>query len=749
MKRYLINIYGIVQGVGFRPFVYQKANEYNILGWVLNSGANVVIDAEGEKESLKLFILDIINKKPPIARIEKIAISNQKVIGYSNFQIRDSKIDTDEIIKVSPDICVCEKCMAEVNDRDSARFRYPFTNCTECGPRFSIIKSLPYDRCATTMKDFDMCGDCDEEYNNPNSRRFHTEPNCCSRCGPQYTLIDLDGKNIKCDDVFIKTADFIKKGSIVAIKGLGGFHLCCNAENETAIKTLRCRKNRQDKPLAVMMKDIQTVQQYCEISEKEQELILSAKRPIVLLKKKIDCNLPENIAPSLKRLGVMLPYLPLHHLLFEEGLNILVMTSGNISGNPIEYKNEAAFHNLKNVADYFFIHNRIIYNPIDDSVVKVVLNREMVSRRARGYIPYSQNVGFGNNIIALGAQQKSTFSILQNGYLYLSQYLGELTDLDTYNLYKKAIANLTYLHKSNPKVYAYDLHTAYLSSEYAQKQQGLKIKVQHHHAHMVSCMAEHDLYENVIGVIFDGTGLGADQSIWGGEFLVGNRKNFTRAGHLKTVVLQGGDTAVKMPWKTALCYLHSLGIKGQDILKDINEFSIDATIQAIESNLNCHKSSSMGRLFDCISALIGLVQHITYDAQAAIELENMIDESIDSVYEYDVLKEKDVFILDYSKIILGVLKDIKNKLLPPTISAMFHNTISKATVQVVCKIRECYMLNTVVLSGGVFENSHLLKSVYTELASNNFKVYFNEQIPINDSGISVGQLITAAESIKE
>lgn len=749
IKRYIIQLSGIVQGVGFRPYVYKKAKEYNIYGWVNNAGACLVIDAEGEKSALSHFILNIVKNPPLLASIEKTEIRQEKYIGYKCFEIKPSNMEVSKIKQVSPDIGVCPKCMEEVLEPSSARYRYAFTNCTECGPRYSIIKSIPYDRCNTTMKDFIMCNECENEYSNPESRRFHTQPNCCSNCGPKLTLINSFGKEIKGSEPIQRVAAFINAGYIIAIKGLGGFHLCCNGKNEQAVSELRIRKGRPDKPLAVMIKDIASVNKYCETSDMDRDILKSEKRPIVLINKKIPCDLPDNIAPNQKRIGVMLPYLPLHYLLFEDGLEVLVMTSGNISGEPIQYENNEAVHNLKGVADYFLLHDRSIHNPLDDSVVKVILNREMVSRRSRGYIPYTQYIGTKYEILALGAEQKNTFCLSQNGYAYLSQYQGDLKSMDSFELYKRAINNFTNLIEASPKVYAYDSHPQYFSTEYAKAQEGFKIPIQHHHAHMVSCMFEHKLYKDVIGVVFDGTGLGTDGSIWGGEFFIGNRRSFQRVGYLKPILLQGGDTAVKEPWKTAVSYLFELGYDAKHYLSRVNASDIEVVEQAIASTFNCHLSSSMGRFFDCISAMIGLRLDINYDAQAAIELENILDSAINTCYDYCIERKDSFFEIDYESIIRGVISDLEQNVLPSAISAKFHNTISNAVVDTVKQIREDFDLSDVVLSGGVFENVYLLESVYRKLLEMGFNVYFNEQIPINDSGISLGQLVAANEVMKE
>lgn len=749
-RRYDIRLYGIVQGVGYRPYIYQKAEAHSIYGWVNNSGASVAIDAEGDTEDLKQFINDIVKRPPKLALIEKVNIRIQKNYGYTCFEIRQSTEGESKMKLVSPDIGVCEKCMEEVRNPDSERYRYPFTNCTECGPRYSIIKALPYDRDSTTMNVFQLCSKCNEEYNNPGSRRFHTQPNCCSHCGPSLKLTDRNGKEIHCTDALKKTIELIKAGSIIAIKGVGGFHLCCDAMNEAAVFELRRRKCRPHKPLAVMAESIDTLLKYCVMSRQEQSILECPKRPIVLLKKREPFGLPVSIAPKQIRLGVMLPYTPIHYLLFEAGIEILVMTSGNMGGTPIQYENINAIQQLKGIADFFLLNDRDIYNPIDDSVVKVVAGKEMVCRRARGYTPYSMNIGISEEILALGAEQKSTVCLSQRGYAYMSQYLGDLKDMDAFNQYKKIISNMTELYQLKPGVYVHDLHPRYMSTGYAFNQHGRKVPVQHHHAHMVSCMVEHKLGEKVIGVIYDGTGLGNDGSIWGGEFLIGDRRSYRRVGHLRQVLIQGGDMAIRQPWRSAASYLFQLGYNPSEYLTAVSSIELDTVLQALASGFNCHQSSSMGRLFDCVAALAGIRQDITYDAQGAIELENVMDAAISAEsYPYTINDTSNILELDYENIIVGVLTDCKNNVSASEISAKFHNTISDFTVVMLTKLREKSGINIVVLSGGVFENITLLESVYQKLINEGFRVYFNEQVPINDSGISIGQLVIANEAIGE
>ncbi|MDD2496483.1 MAG: Sua5/YciO/YrdC/YwlC family protein, partial [Tissierellia bacterium] len=467
------------------------------------------------------------------------------------------------------------------------------------------------------------------------------------------------------------------------------------------------------------------------------------KSPIVILNKKESKILPDIIAPNTKRIGIMLPYTPLHHLLFGENISYLIMTSGNISGGPIQYENDKAIDYLRNIADYFLIHNCDIHIPVEDSVVKVIDNKEVVIRNARGYTPFTINMKLNNEIIAFGSEQKNTFCLSKNGYGYISQYLGDLKDFDAYTTYEKAIDNLTKLLEFKANILAFDLQSRYPCLQYSKYKLNRRIAVQHHHAHMVSCMVEHNIFSAVIGVIFDGTGLGIDETIWGGEFFVGTRKHFKRAGHLKYVTLQGGEQAIKEPWRIALSYLHAMDYNINQVLKGIDEEEIHMVNQALDKNINCFKTSSMGRFFDCVSSLLNLCHKITYDGQAAIELENILNPSIKEGYEYLIIDKDDIYEIDYINILLGLLNDIKKKIQTPVISSKFHNTIGNATVELVCKISKKYGIKQVVLSGGVFQNDYLLLYVSKKLKERGFSVYYNQQIPINDSGISVGQLAIA------
>lgn len=749
VRSYLVKIYGVVQGVGFRPFVYRKAKEFKILGWVENAGGAVIIDCSGTKANLKHFLTEIVKNPPALSKIERVRCISKAYTFAEGFVIKESIQDRKQVRFISPDVAVCPKCLEDVRRSGTSRYRYAFTNCTECGPRYSIIKALPYDRISTTMQTFSMCSTCDDEYHNPLSRRFHAQPNCCDKCGPELFLTDNKGNRIRCQDAIKETIKLLKDGKILAIKGVGGFHLVCDARNEVAIKTLRNRKLRKHKPFALMARDMEAVKEICYASEKEEELLTSNKRPIVIMKKIEFSALTDVIAPAQKSLGVMLPYAPLHYLLFDEELRLLIMTSANISGMPIEYRNEEAIAHLHKVADYFLMNNRDIYVPIDDSVVKVIEEREAIIRRARGYVPYSVRADTERQIVALGAEQKNTVCISKNGYINMSQYLGDLEQLSCYENFQYVLKHLVKLFDVNAEIIVHDMHPGYLSTQYAKAQKVETLEIQHHHAHMVSCMAEHLLYEPVIGVVFDGTGFGLDKAVWGGEFLVGTRKSFVRAGHLEYISIQGGEKAVREPWRCAASYLYALGYDSVKVIKGVEREKLEGVKQALKAGLNYFLSSSIGRLFDAVAVLIGLRNNITYDGQAAIELEGIIEEDIDELYCCQIKDNDGSLCVEYEWIIRGVVQDAERGESPSRISAKFHNTLALAASSMVCLLRIKYGINKVVLSGGVFENQYLLKKLHKSLLENDFEVFYNQQIPINDGGISFGQLHAASAMMED
>lgn len=748
-KRYFITITGIVQGVGFRPFVFRTAKAYKLNGWVENQGSRVIIDVEGKHESIMKFVHILQNEYPENAAIADFDVCQKPFFGYSDFSISQSSVENDTANFIPPDIAVCDRCIEEFNTLGAKRFRYPFISCTDCGPRYSIINSLPYDRKNTAMSKFEMCRECSNEYTSPSNHRFHAQTDCCPECGPVLKLLDAQGNTVDTIDPANLAGQLICQGKIIAVKGIGGYHLCCNAEDDAAVKRLRKLKKREHKPLAIMARNIETVNKVCDISEKEKDILLGRRKPILLLNKKTPEYLPEDIAPKQKRLGVMLPYAPLHFLLFQDGIDYIVMTSGNISGSPICYKDSDALKYLNNVAEYFLTHDREITVSVDDAVVKVADGNEVLIRCGRGYAPLTIPINNDYKILALGAEQKCSVCFAENGFAAVSQYIGNLNEYKTYRAFERQIEHFKNLFHSSPEIYAHDMNTDYLSSRYAIQNSGTDIKIQHHHAHMAGCMAENNLTRDVIGIVYDGTGLGTDGAIWGGEIFIGSLSDFKRVGHLKYVTLQGGDSAVKEPWRCAEAYLVDLGIIPQCFLTAVDADKLSAVSNALKSNIKCYKSSSMGRLFDCVSALCGFQTPITYDAQAAIELESLIDEETDDFYSFNISDSDNILIIEYDGILNGVLTDIFNHVPKSLISAKFHNTVIEATSDSVCRIRKMTGLEEVVLSGGVFENTYLLEHLVKKFRNLDFDVYYNRLTPTNDGGISFGQAAAAGAILKE
>lgn len=743
LRKYVI-VKGIVQGIGFRPFVYNSAIKNNLAGLVKNTSEGVCIDIEGEEKHINAFLEELNNNAPILSKIEEICVQDRSLQYYKKFIIDRSCKDAYTTTFISPDVAICKDCEKEIKDLNNRRYEYPFTNCTSCGPRFSIIKKLPYDRSMTTMEAFKMCSDCSEEYESPTDRRFHAQPNACNRCGPKAWLTDKYGNFVEGMEPIKKARFLIKEGNIIAIKGIGGFHFVCDGKNKEIIQLLRNRKGRPSKPFALMMKDIETIKSYCCVDDLEERILTGIRRPILLLDKKNN-KLPNNIAFNNNKLGVMFPYTPLHHLLFDEELTVLIMTSANVSGLPIIYKNDEALESLKDVVDYFLLHDREIHVPVDDSVSRVVLGKESVIRRSRGYAPLPIRVEDITETLACGANLKNSFCISKKQFAFLSQHIGDLENLETYKSLENNIKHFKSIYDIKPKLIAHDLHPNFLSTDFAQKEEGVKIPVQHHHAHVVSCMVENKINTKVIGVAFDGTGYGTDGKIWGGEFLICDYANFERVGHLKYVKMPGGDAAIKEPWRMAFSYLdHTYGDEFDiNIVHDVSEKNIKNIITMLKQNINCPETSSMGRLFDAVSALLGMKKKITYEGEAAIELEALADSNDEGLYRYDIDTSSEVNIVNTDYIIKDIIKDIKNQVSTNIIAKRFHNTVVAFSIEICKLIRSKYNINSVVLSGGVFQNEILLKGLYKGLMKEKFEVYTHGEIPCNDGGIAVGQLMIA------
>jgi hydrogenase maturation protein HypF len=748
-----IIIKGIVQGVGFRPFIHKLVQNYNLSGWVLNSNQGVEMDIEGKTEELNNFISDIKKKLPPLARIEKIEVNQLPLIGYKGFYIKKSIVkEEDGFVLVSPDISICKDCLQELFNPHNRRFRYPFINCTNCGPRFTIINDIPYDREKTTMNIFKMCPKCQSEYENIEDRRYHAQPNACVDCGPQVSLYQ-NKKRLEDIDSIEEAVKLFKKGKIGAIKGLGGFHLACDATNNKVVVRLRRLKNRETKPFALMSPDLEKIKQYCKLGKKEEEWLTDRARPIVLLKKKEDSLISSLVAPRNNYLGVMLPYTPLHYLLLKDNFTALIMTSGNIADQPIIGDNQEALEKLDRIADFFLLYNRDIFNRCDDSVLKIISGDNAFFRRSRGYVPHPIILDFKlKEVLALGGELKNTISFSKENYVFLSQYLGDLKSVENLEFFKESITSFKKMFKVKPKIIACDLHPDYLSTQYAEEikvKKGLKVvRVQHHHAHIVSCMAENNIKEKVIGVAYDGTGYGDDGNIWGGEFLLCDLKEYLRVGHLKYSPLPGGDKAIMEPWRMAYSYLYSIyGPRAKKIDIDFNRRmdydKLSIIEKMIDKNINSPLTSSCGRLFDAASSLIGIRDEISYEGQAAMELESFCASGIKKRYNFCVCKEGEEFIIDPREIFIDIIEDLKKGIDKKVMAAKFHNTVAEFTLNLCGKIRENTGINKIALSGGVFQNRYLTEKIISLLEKDDFQVYTQRKVPPNDGGISLGQAVVA------
>jgi hydrogenase maturation protein HypF len=749
-----IHINGIVQGVGFRPFIYNLAQRHDLKGWVRNSASGVDIEVLGPIETIQEFIKEITDLAPPLSQIDNIDFREIAPEVFNDFKIIHSKNLPSDFIPVSPDTATCQQCLDELFDPNDRRFHYPFINCTNCGPRFTIIKDIPYDRPKTTMANFEMCEKCKQEYENPRDRRFHAQPVACPNCGPQIWLEDSQGQQLAVkDQAMLMARRFLADGKILAVKGLGGFHLACDATNPQAVDTLRNRKRRSGKPFALMAPNLDIIKQYVEVSETAEKLLKSPQAPIVLMPKIKNRNIADSVAPNQANLGIMLAYTPLHHLLLqeEEGYPpILVMTSGNLSEEPIIHENQNARDKLSEIADAFLMHDRPIHMRIDDSVYGDVQEKPYPIRRARGFAPNPIRVNHSlPQILAVGPQMKNTFCLTRDKYAFLSHYIGEMENYETYQDYRKAIQHYENLFRITPEVIAYDLHPDYLSTRYALERESLdnlpSHGVQHHHAHLAAAMIENDVDPDcaVAGLIFDGTGYGTDGTIWGGEVLLGNCNSFERILHLKPVPLPGGEASIRKPARMALSTLWAYDLPWKENLAPVRVLSSDernSLIRQLENRINCPMTSSMGRLFDAVSALLGVRETITYEAQAAIELEAIANRDETSYYPWGINNDQ----INVNATLHAILDDLSKNIPVSTISARFHNTLAQLSLQIALKIKEIHGINQVVLSGGVWQNLTLLRKTLTLFAENQIQSIIHHQMPPNDGCVAFGQAMIAA-----
>ena len=779
-----ISVRGIVQGVGFRPFVYGLAVKHGLKGWVCNTSEGVKIEVEGKAEAIQRFEQELHTQAPPLAHIEEVAIKYLPPVGYDRFEIRPSQALEGKYQLVSPDVATCRACLAELLNPEDRRCRYPFTNCTNCGPRFTIIEGMPYDRPKTTMRSFQMCSRCQAEYDSPLDRRFHAQPNACPECGPQVELVDNGGNRVapirSGSDPVAAAGQFLREGKIVAVKGLGGFLLACDATNDAVVRALRHRKRRSCKPFAIMVATLDEAKSHCYISPQEEELLLSPQSPIVLMRWREDSSVSREVGPNLQFLGIMLPYTPLHHILLRDTGLPLVMTSGNLSEEPIATDNDEALAKLPGIAGYFLIHNRDIYSGYDDSVAVVERGTSQLIRRARSYAPYPIRLSFAvKQVLGCGAEEKNTFCLTTDCYAFVSQHIGDMENVETLEHFDSTISLYKRLFHVEPEIIAHDLHPDYLATKYARElgELGLKlVPVQHHHAHIASCMADNGVETAVIGVAFDGTGMGADGNIWGGEFLVADYRDFRRVGHLQYLPLPGGAAAIKRPYRTAIGYILTLlgegalsaviasGAKQSQLasIGQVSEVEIEVIRRQIERKMNSPVSSSMGRLFDAISALVGIRGEIDYEGQAAVELEMAalctviarpvpsgargLDEAItgnNESYPYRIVEDQGIKVVHLRDLLLSVIEDLHHGIPKGRISVKFHTTVAQMINEMCHLIADESGVSQVALSGGVFQNRLLLRKTVGLLESSGFQVFTHRQVPCNDGGISLGQAVIA------
>ena len=747
-----IHITGVVQGVGFRPFVYALAKRFSLKGWVRNTSAGVDIEVDGTPETLAAFQEALRKEAPPLARIDEFQVEKCPPNGYTTFEIVHSEAIAEAFQPISPDVSLCKDCLRELLDPQDRRYRYPFINCTNCGPRFTIIEDIPYDRPKTTMAAFPMCSACASEYDDPLDRRFHAQPVACPVCGPQIWL-EAEGERLaQKDDALHAARQMIREGKILAVKGLGGFHLACDATNAQAVAELRRRKLRVDKPFAVMMYEKETVEAHCDLSVEEAALLTSRERPVLILHRRADSNIVSDVAPNQNTLGVMLPYTPLHVLLLEpedDYPEALVMTSGNLSEEPIATENEEARARLASLADAFLMHDRGIRTRCDDAVARAFQGEIYPLRRARGYAPNAVHLPWDSPpLLATGPELKNTFCLTRGPYAFLSHHIGDLENYETLTAYHDGVAHFERLFRIQPEAIAYDLHPNYMATRYAlerAEREGLPtIGVQHHHAHIAACMAEHGMAgdRRVIGVSFDGTGYGEDGAIWGGEILLADYMGFERALHLSYTRMPGGDAAIHHPWRLALAWLSHAGIPWDSDLppmKIARQKALRVVGRQLELGLNAPLTSSMGRLFDAVSALIGVREDVNYEAQAAIELEMRVDPNEEEAYTFSLGEHE----IDPAPVIEAIVADLRSGATVGRIAARFHRAVAEMVKSACQNLRDRYEIHEVVLSGGVWQNMVLLSQTVDLLRQSNFNVYVHRQVPANDGGIALGQAAVA------
>jgi hydrogenase maturation protein HypF len=749
-KRICCHFKGIVQGVGFRPFIFQTAIKYGLTGFVQNTIDGVTAEVQGTDNAVQKFLSHIHVAPPPLSDINGLSCREIKTLDEADFKILESRSHGDLDAHSPPDSATCEDCLRELFDPSDRRYRYPFINCTNCGPRLSIVKDLPYDRDRTAMACFPLCPACKKEYGDPSDRRFHAEPNACPVCGPRMRLLDASGKERLCDDPVIEARERLKQGLIIAIKGLGGFHLAVNAENDCAVRRLRERKFREEKPLAIMVYNLNTAREIVEAGTQEELLLSSPQRPIVLLTKKRTGFISEHVAPNMNRHGIMLAYTPLQHLLLEHHVTALVMTSANRTDEPICTGNREAVQRLQGIADFYLIHDRDILVRCDDSIAMVTAGKPRLMRRARGFVPRPIILSKQHPaVLALGPHLKSTVCIIKNNQAFLSPHIGDMETPQARDFFHENIKLMKKITDCSPGIISCDLHPGYYATSVANGMQDVQVvQVQHHHAHIASCMAENRINGKLIGLAMDGTGYGTDGTIWGGEFFIADETNFVRSGHIKPFMLPGGEISIREPWRIGASLLReTFGHTWIDTAIKLSLASLQqlrAVETVLSAKINCPVTSSLGRLFDGIAAILGIRSKVNFEGQAAIELEDAADSTNKSLLSYTIRNQAESQQLDLVTAIKELVQQKLQGASQPALAAAFHTTLIRSFVDITCRLRDQTGLNRAVLSGGCFQNRLLLEGCITELTGAGFDVFSHHLVPTNDGGISLGQALVAA-----
>ncbi len=748
LRRVRARVDGTVQGVGYRPFVYRLADELGIAGWVLNDERGVLVEAEGSPDAVKAFVARLSSDAPPLAEVRGVRAELVAVVGAAGFEIVASERGGAATAPVTPDSASCADCLAELADPDDRRHRYPFLNCTNCGPRFTIVQGIPYDRPLTTMAGFEMCDACQAEYEDPLDRRFHAQPNACPVCGPQARLLERDGTPVEdLADPLAAAAQDLLDGRILAVKGLGGYHLACRADSEEAVAALRARKHREDRPFALLVADVEAARRLVELEEAEEALLTSRARPIVLARRRPDADVAASIAPGAPDLGIMLPYTPLHALLASDAGVPLVLTSGNLSDEPIAFDDADALQRLAPIADRFLVHDRPIATRTDDSVVRVVRERPLLLRRSRGYVPASLDLPIASTqqLLGVGAEQKNAFCVAKDGRAWPSHHIGDLKNYETLRSLENGIAHFEALFEVTPEILVHDLHPDYLSTRYALGREDVKlISVQHHHAHLAATLAEHGETGPAVGAIFDGTGYGTDGTVWGGEILVGGLDKVARSGRLRPIRLPGGERAIKEPWRMACAWLTDMRVALPPAFEDIAQQRWNMVARMSLQGTGSPFTSSMGRMFDAVAAICGVRLEVSYEGQAAVEFEALADRAAADPYPLEFEHRNEAVALDPRPMILAVLDDIAAGVPVSTISARFHAGLARATADVLVLVAERRELQLAVLAGGVFQNRLLLELTIDALHTAGLRVLVPETLPPNDGQIAFGQVAIAA-----